>query len=234
MALLRPVRPRSSAPLLRGHAVGYSLRSSHDCSVVVRNEEQGQQRAGLGWVCLSQVGHLNFDMFSPPVNSGKTRPTTLGSSQFSGSVRPMDYSSNGPNTTVTQRGFNPLVVLLSSCCDSCLSQSRRAAQLQVGLALGSVAELLLESVQPGLVAGSTKFNAASADVCPKALQLSLGMNVALTTQPVLESRKRLFGGKELNEDAKVFWGVPICLVYQKVSCSLEDFSVKLEMLTAAS
>ncbi|XP_010124032.1 PREDICTED: transcription factor 12-like, partial [Chlamydotis macqueenii] len=24
-------------------------------------------------------------MFSPPVNSGKTRPTTLGSSQFSGS-----------------------------------------------------------------------------------------------------------------------------------------------------
>ncbi|XP_004415971.1 PREDICTED: transcription factor 12-like [Odobenus rosmarus divergens] len=30
---------------------------------------------------------LDFSaMFSPPVNSGKTRPTTLGSSQFSGSV----------------------------------------------------------------------------------------------------------------------------------------------------
>uniref|UniRef100_A0A8B9XGZ4 Transcription factor 12 n=1 Tax=Bos mutus grunniens TaxID=30521 RepID=A0A8B9XGZ4_BOSMU len=29
---------------------------------------------------------LDFSaMFSPPVNSGKTRPTTLGSSQFSGS-----------------------------------------------------------------------------------------------------------------------------------------------------
>ncbi|XP_026634915.1 transcription factor 12 isoform X3 [Microtus ochrogaster] len=40
------------------------------------------RRAG---VQLPQVGHLNFDMFSPPVNSGKTRPTTLGSSQFSGS-----------------------------------------------------------------------------------------------------------------------------------------------------
>ncbi|POI30601.1 hypothetical protein CIB84_005649 [Bambusicola thoracicus] len=26
-------------------------------------------------------------MFSPPVNSGKTRPTTLGSSQFGGSGR---------------------------------------------------------------------------------------------------------------------------------------------------
>ncbi|KAM4893158.1 transcription factor 12 isoform 5-T5 [Sylvia borin] len=71
--------------LLDFSAVGYSPRSSHDFSVVMRTEEQGQQRAGLGWVCLSQVGHLNFDMFSPPVNSGKTRPTTLGSSQFSGS-----------------------------------------------------------------------------------------------------------------------------------------------------
>uniref|UniRef100_A0A9L0S9D1 Transcription factor 12 n=1 Tax=Equus caballus TaxID=9796 RepID=A0A9L0S9D1_HORSE len=30
---------------------------------------------------------LDFSaMFSPPVNSGKTRPTTLGSSQFSGSA----------------------------------------------------------------------------------------------------------------------------------------------------
>lgn len=28
---------------------------------------------------------LVLQMFSPPVNSGKTRPTTLGSSQFSGS-----------------------------------------------------------------------------------------------------------------------------------------------------
>lgn len=27
-------------------------------------EEQGQQRAGLGWVYLSQVGHLNFDVMS--------------------------------------------------------------------------------------------------------------------------------------------------------------------------
>ncbi|KAF4792854.1 hypothetical protein TURU_116590 [Turdus rufiventris] len=32
---------------------------------------------------------LDFSaMFSPPVNSGKTRPTTLGSSQFSGSGDP--------------------------------------------------------------------------------------------------------------------------------------------------
>uniref|UniRef100_A0A803TIB3 Uncharacterized protein n=1 Tax=Anolis carolinensis TaxID=28377 RepID=A0A803TIB3_ANOCA len=27
---------------------------------------------------------VRLQMFSPPVNSGKTRPTTLGSSQFSG------------------------------------------------------------------------------------------------------------------------------------------------------
>lgn len=40
---------------------------------------------------------LDFSaMFSPPVNSGKTRPTTLGSSQFSGSaliIRPLGISS---------------------------------------------------------------------------------------------------------------------------------------------
>uniref|UniRef100_A0A663E7E3 Transcription factor 12 n=1 Tax=Aquila chrysaetos chrysaetos TaxID=223781 RepID=A0A663E7E3_AQUCH len=34
---------------------------------------------------------LDFSaMFSPPVNSGKTRPTTLGSSQFSGSGECLD------------------------------------------------------------------------------------------------------------------------------------------------
>ncbi|XP_072471859.1 transcription factor 12 isoform X1 [Notamacropus eugenii] len=37
---------------------------------------------------------LDFSaMFSPPVNSGKTRPTTLGSSQFSGSGKKKLYSS---------------------------------------------------------------------------------------------------------------------------------------------
>lgn len=50
--------------LLDFSAVGYSLRSCRDFSVVARTEEQGQQRAGLGWVCLSQVGHLNFDVMS--------------------------------------------------------------------------------------------------------------------------------------------------------------------------
>ncbi|EOB06921.1 Transcription factor 12 [Anas platyrhynchos] len=48
--------------LLDFSAVGHASRASCRCAV------------------------LNGGMFSPPVNSGKTRPTTLGSSQFSGSA----------------------------------------------------------------------------------------------------------------------------------------------------
>lgn len=50
--------------LLDFSAVGYSSSSSHDFCVVKRAGEQGQQRTGLGWVSLSQVGHLNFDVMS--------------------------------------------------------------------------------------------------------------------------------------------------------------------------
>lgn len=40
-------------------------------------------------------------MFSPPVNSGKTRPTTLGSSQFSGSGKmQLKNEKVGSNTAV--------------------------------------------------------------------------------------------------------------------------------------
>lgn len=34
------------------------------CAWLTRAGEQGQQRTGLGWVSLSQVGHLNFDVMS--------------------------------------------------------------------------------------------------------------------------------------------------------------------------
>ncbi|EMP38978.1 Transcription factor 12 [Chelonia mydas] len=76
--------------LLDFSAVGYSSRSSYGFST----------------------------MFSPPVNSGKTRPTTLGSSQFSGSGRAAHcselvgaWNQGGPAA--------PLSAPLSSLCSSC-------------------------------------------------------------------------------------------------------------------